>query len=109
MSDNKNFDFKVDGKTFGIGILTLTAVALLIANVFTTRAAIGAESVSNDDVQAVTARATQGSDALYLLDYDTGKLAVFTTDTRNGVQLRAVEDLESLFAPRGGNARGKSR
>ena len=110
MSDiNKNIDFKVDSKTFGIGILTLTAVALLIANVFTARTVIAEESVSNDDVQAVTARTTQGGDALYLLDHDTGKLAVFTTDARNGIQLRAVQDLETAFQAGGGGRGGRDR
>jgi hypothetical protein len=85
----------MDNKSFGIGILTLTAVALLIANLFAPRPASGVVSVSNSAMQAVTARFQGGGDALYLLDQDSGKLAVFTV--KNGMQLRTVADVETGF------------
>ena len=89
----------MDSKTYGIGILTLTAVALLIANLFAPRQAVGIEAVSNDDMQAVTARYGQGGDAVYLLDNSSGKLAVFTVG-KNGLQLLTVEDVELGFRGR---------
>lgn len=87
----------MDSKTYGIGILTLTATALLIANLFAPSQVIGGEAVHNDDMQAVTARTTQGGDALYLLDHSSGKLAVFTVDARKGLVLQTVEDVEIGF------------
>ena len=96
----------MDKQTYGIGILTLTAVALLVANLFAPRPAVGIESVSNDDMQAVTARAQQGGDALYLLDQSSGKLAVFTVNNRAGLQLMTVADIESGFRE-AGQAPGK--
>lgn len=90
----------MDSKTYGIGILTLTATALLIANLFAPTPVIGEEAVANDDMQAVTARTVKGGDALYLLDNNTGKLAVFVVDPRQGLQLLTVEDVETGF--RGG-------
>ena len=63
----------MDNKSYGIGILTLTAVALLIANFFAPRQVVGIESVANSDMQAVTCHASQGGDALYLLDQGSGK------------------------------------
>ncbi len=91
----------MDNKTFGIGILTLTAVALFIAVLFAPRPAIGIESVSNDDMQAVTCRFQGGGDALYLLDQSSGKLAVFTVNSRGGLKLQTVADIESGFRDSG--------
>jgi hypothetical protein len=96
----------MDSKTYGIGILTLTAVALLIANLFAPRAVVGIESVSNEDMQAVTARAQQGGDALYLFDANSGKLAVFTVNPRGGLKLQTVADIESGFRESGAAAGG---
>ena len=90
----------MDSKTYGIGILTLTATALLIANLFAPSPAISASAVWNDDVAAVTAKTTQGGDALYVLDHGTGKLAVFTVDARKGLVLQTVEDVEVGFRGR---------
>jgi hypothetical protein len=91
----------MDSKTYGIGILSLTAVALLIANLFAPRPAVAIESVSNDQAQAVTCRSSRGGDALYLLDQSSGKLAVFTVDTRSGLQLMTVVDVETVFREAG--------
>jgi hypothetical protein len=97
----------MDKKTYGIGILTLTAVALLVANLLAPRPAAGIESVSNDDMQAVTARAQQGGDALYLLDRGSGKMAVFTVNNRAGLQLMTVVDIETGFREAGTAPGGK--
>ena len=106
----------MDSKTYGIGILTLTGVALLIANLYAPRQAVGIEAVSNDDMQVVTARYGQGGDAVYLLDNSSGKLAVFTLDKQSGLRLRAVADAETAFREAGnvggapeGNERGGKR
>jgi hypothetical protein len=91
----------MDSKTYGIGILTLTGIALLLANLFAPRPAIGIESVANEDAQAVTCRSAQGGDALYLLDQSSGKLAVFTVNTRSGLKLMTVLDVEAAFREAG--------
>lgn len=97
----------MDNKTFGIGILSVTAVALLIANLLAPRPVTAEVAVSNDDIQAVTASTTQGGDALYLLDHNSGKLAVLTADRNNGLQVRAVQNIGEAFDPRnqGGGAK----
>jgi hypothetical protein len=92
----------MDSKTYGIGILTLTAVALLIANFFAPRHVIGIESTANQDMQAVTCHASQGGDALYLLDQGSGKLAIFTVNNKAGLQLMYVADVENSFREAGG-------
>ncbi len=96
----------MDSKTYGIGILTLTATALLIANLFAPTPVIGEEAVANDDMQAVTCRYQGGGDALYMLDQGSGKLAVFTVNNRGGLKLQTVADIQSGFRESGGAAGG---
>lgn len=96
----------MDSKTYGIGILTLTATALLIANMFAPTRVVGEEAVANDDMQAVTARSLQGGDALYLLDQGSGKLAVFTVNPKAGLKLMTIADIESGFREAGGGGGG---
>lgn len=96
----------MDNKTYGIGILTLTAVALFIANLFAPRPASGIATVANGEMQAVTCRAKQGGDALYLLDQGSGKLAVFIIDTRAGLKLQTIADVEQGFRESGAAAAG---
>jgi hypothetical protein len=99
----------MDSKTYGIGILTLTATALLIANMFAPARSVGQAVIANDDMQAVTARSLQGGDALYLLDNSSGKLAVFTVDARKGLQLQTVQNIEEGFQASGGGGGGGGR
>jgi hypothetical protein len=102
-------DNTMDRKTYGIGILTLTAVVLFVANFLAPRPAVGIESVSNEDMQAVTCRYQNGGDALYLLDQSSGKMAVFTVQNRGGLRLMSVVDVESGFREAGAPAEGGKR
>ena len=97
----------MDKKTYAIGILTVTAVALLLGNLFAPRPAEGVAWASNDAMQAVTARTSQGGDALYVLDHGSGKLAIFTVDNRAGLRLQTVVDVESGFRQGGAAPRGR--
>jgi hypothetical protein len=99
----------MDSKTYAIGILTLTGVALLIANIFAPRQAIAIEAVSNDQMQAVTCRQQSGGDALYLLDHNSGKLAVFTLKANAGMKLMTVVDIETAFRDAGMQGGGGNR
>ena len=60
-------------------------------------------------MQAVTCRAQAGGDALYLLDQNSGKMAVFTVQTRGGLKLMTVADIESAFREAGMPAEGGKR
>ena len=99
----------MDNKTFGIGIMTLTGVALLLANLYAPRAAVGIESVANDDMQAVTCRYQGGGDALYMLDQGSGKLAVFTVNSRGGLKLQTVANIQDGFKESGGADGGNGK
>ena len=86
-------------KLFGISILSLLAVALILANVFTQApTAVADEAVSNADYQAVTARTQGGGEALYILDNRTGMIAVFTVEPGKGLQVRRVRALADAFS-----------
>jgi len=63
-----------------IAILSITALALLAANWFSTSPALASESVKDRDYQVVTARVQTGGDAVYILDNRTGMIGVFTYD-----------------------------
>ena len=70
----------MDSKTYGIGILTLTAVALLIANLFAPRPAVGDRGGLERRHAGRHRPLRAGRRRVYLLDNSSGKLAVFTLD-----------------------------
>lgn len=71
---------KLDKKTFIIGVLSLSAVILFVANLIQPPRAEAQMSIKDRDYQAVTARVIKGGEALYLTDNRTGKMAVFVYD-----------------------------
>lgn len=99
----------LDKKTFAIGILSLSAVALLVANLIHVPPAKAAMAIKDRDYQAVTARVNRGGEALYLTDNRTGLMAVFVYDpSKRAVIPLAVEPVSKAFgggaapAPGGG-------
>ncbi len=88
----------MDNKTYAIGILSLTALVLFIANCFAPQAAVGQVSIKERDYSVVTARVQSGGDGLYIVDNATGLMAVFTynTSTRS-VEARAVRHVADAF------------
>ena len=90
----------MDTKTFSIGILSLTALILFVAQFIpggSNRAAF-AETVRERDYQLVTPRIAQGGDALYIVDNKSGMGAVFSWDPNvRSVALRAVRPVSDAF------------
>ncbi len=66
----------MDKKHFTIGVLSLSAVVLLAANLIQPRLAEAGLVVKDNDYTAVTARTNKGGEALYLLDNRTGTVVV---------------------------------
>lgn len=88
----------MDKKTFGIGILSLMAVVLMIANFMPVQPASAGTVIKDRDYQLVTAKVQQGGEALYVLDNRTGLLAVFVWDpTSRSVRVRDVKPLTFAF------------
>jgi len=69
----------MDRKMIGICVLTVSAVALMIAN-FATPPARAEAAANSHDYQAVTAEIQTGGEGLYVLDNRTGLLAIMTYD-----------------------------
>lgn len=89
----------MDKKTFTIGILSLTALVLLVANQLTPSRVHADFAVKDRSYQAVTAKQQTGDEALYLLDSQSGLMAVFSYDPgRKALVLGAVSPIQGAFA-----------
>ena len=101
----------IDKKTFTIGVLSVTAIVLLAANLMLPQPAEAMVAVKDRDYTAVTGRTTRGGDALFLTDNRTGQMAVFVFDP-NARSLRAldVRPVSDAFGgARGGRAEANDR
>jgi hypothetical protein len=85
----------MDKKTFGIGMLLITAALLFIACLLPSKPANADFAVKDRDYQLITAKGQNG-DTVYVVDNRTGLMAVFAFDNRARVlrpkQVRAVMD-----------------
>jgi hypothetical protein len=86
-------------QTYTIGILSLTALVLFVANLLTP-ARVQADFASKDrDYQAITARQQVGDEVLYILDSRSGAMAAFNYDpSRKSLVLRQVKPVQDAFA-----------
>lgn len=71
----------MDKKTFTIGVLSLSAVVLLAANLVHLPTADAALVIKDNEYTAVTARVARGGEALYILDNKTGMMVALNYDT----------------------------
>ena len=90
----------MDKKTFGIGILSITATLLTLACLLVpTKKADAAFAVKDRDYQLLTVENVTGGDALYVVDNRTGLMAVFIYDPNGGVlRPRAVRAVSDAFS-----------
>src|SRR5438034_4246913 len=100
----------IDKKTFTIGVLSVTAVILLAANLMLPQPVAGMVAVKDRDYTAVTGKTTKGGDALFLTDNRTGMMAVFVFDP-NVRSLKAldVQPVSDAFTGGRGAARPAGR
>ena len=99
----------MDKKTFTIGVLSLSALVLLVANLIQPRVAEAGLVVKDNEYTAVTARVARGGEALYILDNRSGLMAVVAYDiSRKGiVPLAPPTPLTNAFNPVGGRGPAK--
>ena len=89
----------MDKKTFGIGVLSITATLLTLACLIPPRQADAAFVVKDRDYQLITTQNLAGGDTLYVVDNRTGLMAVFVYDNNGGVlRPRAVRPVSDAFA-----------
>jgi hypothetical protein len=88
----------MDKKTYSIGILSLTAIMLFVANFMPIKAVQADEAIKERDFTVVTSRINQGGEALYICDNRTGQMAVFTWEAgKRQIQLRDLRQITDLF------------
>jgi len=89
----------MDRKTFSIGVLSITATILFVAQFLPVRPAVASESIKDRDYTMVTALNVSGGDALYVTDNRSGQMAVFTWDSGSrSLHIRAVRTIADAFA-----------
>jgi hypothetical protein len=86
-------------QTLTISLLSLTAVALFVANLLMPPRAAANFVVKDRDYQAVTATLQVANDeGLYILDNRTGEMALFSYDpTRKSLVLRDIKPIMNAF------------
>jgi hypothetical protein len=89
----------MDKKTFTLGILSLTAVMLFVANlIIPPRQAQANFSVKDRNYQAVTAAIQANDEALYILDNRSGMMACFSYNPgQKALVLRDRKPIMSAF------------
>jgi hypothetical protein len=86
-------------RTYAIGILSVTALVLFVANLMMPVNARGGFVIKDRDYQVITARQQAGDDALYILDARTGVMAAFNYDPgRRALVLRSLKPVQDAFA-----------
>ena len=92
----------MDKRTFTIGLLSLTAVMLFVANLMIPSHAEAGFAVKDRDYSAITGHQQAGDDVLYIIDNRTGQMAAFNYDPgRRSLMLRAVKPVQDAFAGAG--------
>ena len=85
--------------TFTVSLLSLTAIALFIANLLIPPRASANFAVKDRDYQAVTAQVMPMDDGLYILDNRSGQMALFSYDpTRKSLVIRDMKPIMNAFA-----------
>jgi hypothetical protein len=91
----------MDKKTFGIGILSLSALVLIVVNCLVPPKASGELSITGQGYSVVTAKVQNGGDGVYILDNRTGRIAIFTYDNGSRrLEPRQVRPLADAFMSR---------
>jgi hypothetical protein len=90
----------LDKKTFAIGVLSLSAVILLVANLLTPRNASATyETIQDNDYSMVTATALGGGDAVFVTEKRSGKMAMFVFDpNQKKLVPKVVTPIQTGFA-----------
>ena len=86
-------------QTYTIGILSIMALVLFVANLLMPVSVQGGFVMKERDYQVITGRQQVGDEALYVLDARTGLMAAFSYDPgRKALLLRQVKPVQDAFA-----------
>jgi len=86
-------------KTYTVGILSVSALVLFVANLMMPVSVHGGLVMKERDYQLITGRQQIGDEAIYVLDARTGLMAAFNYDPgKRTIVLRAVKPVQDAFA-----------
>ena len=90
----------LDKKTFVIGILSLSAVILVAANILMPHLADASyNTIKDNDYSMVTATAQQGGDVLYVTESRSGKMAALAySPATHKLELLGMKPVQDAFA-----------
>jgi hypothetical protein len=97
-----SLETSMDRKTFYIGILSVSATLLALANYFAPQPAQAMLTIKDRDFSMVTAESQASGDALYVLDNRSGRVAIFSYDpSSRALRPRFTSDMTAVFAQGG--------
>ncbi|MGN6506896.1 MAG: hypothetical protein ACTHM6_15180 [Tepidisphaeraceae bacterium] len=85
----------MDKKTYAIGVLSVVAAILLVANIMPMPTTQAATVIKDRDYTLATTRSQLGGEVLYVIDNRTGQVAVVSVVNRQLTPL-AIQSLTSL-------------
>ncbi len=89
----------MDRRNFYIGILSVSATVLLLANYFTAQPAQALVTIKDRDFSMVTGSSQAGGDTLYVMDNRSGRVAIFSySPAAHALALKKVGDMPNAFA-----------
>ena len=85
-------------KNLSIGVLSITAVILFVAQFIPIQPALATEVLKDRDYTLVTATSQLGGDNIYITDNHSGQMAIFAWDpARRALALRGTGALTDAF------------
>ena len=86
----------MDKKTYAIGVLSIIATILFVANLSPVQPAQAATAVKDRDFTLATTRSQRGGEILYIIDNRTGQIAAMTLGNNRAITPIAFENLTAL-------------
>ena len=88
----------MDKKTYAVGVLSIIATILIVANLMPVPVAQGQFSIKDRDYTLATTRGQKGGQTLYVIDNRTGQIANLTINAGR-IEVIAVNTLTGLATP----------
>lgn len=88
----------MDKKTYAIGVLSIIATILFVANLSPVQPVQAATSVKDRDFTLATTRSQRGGEILYIVDNRTGQIAAISLGNNRSITPVAFDSLTALSA-----------
>lgn len=88
----------MDKKTYTIGVLSIIATILFVANLSPVQPANAATAVKDRDFTLATTRGQKGGEILYIIDNRTGQIGAISLGNNRTITPIAFDNLTALSA-----------